>query len=158
MLIATGLVHKLPTIEGITTDEERDFSIRLPENVFCPIRSKEQHIKFNTFMNKHTIKNLLVLGYNVESLEFIYALKREFPDVKLTVLDTERDSQISEHLGPEIEKAIVKEYSSRDVNFFIKIKDEIFYSNKYSAKNLLKDKTVDPKKKGKLFLAKIKGK
>lgn len=109
-------------------------------------------------MNKNTIKSLLVLGYNVESLEFIYALKREFPDVKLTVLDTERDSQISEHLGPEIEKAIVKEYSSRDVNFFIKIKEEIFYSNKFSAKNLLKDKIADPKTKGKLYMAKNKGK
>lgn len=123
MLISTGLVHKFPSIEGITIDEARDLNINLAENVFSPIRSKEQHIKFNTFMNKHTIKSLLVMGYNVESLEFIYALKKEFPDVKVTVLDTEKDSQVSEHLGPEVEKAVLKEYTSRNVDFFIKIRD-----------------------------------
>lgn len=148
LLIATGLVHKFPAIEGLTIDEERDLRINLAENVFSPIRSKEQHIKFNTFMNKHTIKNLLVMGYNVESLEFIYALRKEFPDVKITVLDTQRDSQVSEHVGPEVEKAIIKEYTSRDVNFYIKIKDEIFYSNKFSYKNLMKEQNGElPKKK-----------
>jgi hypothetical protein len=66
--VATGLTQKIPTYEGITIDEERDLNINLPENVFCPLRSKEQHQKLNLFLNTNIVKSLLVMGYSMESL------------------------------------------------------------------------------------------
>jgi hypothetical protein len=134
LLIATGVVQKIPTLESITVNSEKDMKIKLAENVFCPLRSKEQHQKLLTFLNKNSIKHLLVLGYNMESLEFIEALNKEFPDIKTTVIDNEKDSTICEYLGPDIEKAIVKEFTSRGVEFYVKVQDELFFSNKYSAK------------------------
>lgn len=44
----------------------------------------------------------------MESLEFIQALKKEFPDVKVSVIDDLKDSAVSEFIGPELEKSIVK--------------------------------------------------
>lgn len=138
LLVATGVVQKLPTIEGITTDASLDLSINLPENVFCPLRSKEQHLKLHYFLNTNSITRLLVFGYNIESLEFIHALNHEFPDIKVTVIDSRKESAIGEFLGPELEKNLSKEFSSRGVDFFVKIRDELFFSNKFSSKNAKK--------------------
>jgi uncharacterized protein (DUF1697 family) len=68
LLVATGVVQRIPMHESITVDTERDLQIRLAENVFCPVRSKEQHEKLVQFLNKNVIKSLLVMGYNIESL------------------------------------------------------------------------------------------
>ena len=48
----------------------------------------------------HKIEKLLVLGYNMASLEFVHALKQTFPDIKVSVIDTREDSQVSEVIGP----------------------------------------------------------
>ena len=63
----------------------------------------------------HQIEKLLVLGYNIESLEFVHALKQTFPNIKVSVIDTNQDSQVSELLGPELESHIAKEFTSRGV-------------------------------------------
>lgn len=51
------------------------------------------------------------------------------------VIDKERDSPISEFIGPDLEKNIVKEYTSRGVDFYVKIQEDLLFSNKYSFKN-----------------------
>lgn len=38
----------------------------------------------------------------MESLEFVHEIKKEFPDIKLTIIDSQKDSSISELVGPEI--------------------------------------------------------
>jgi len=75
------------------------------------------------FLNLNKIGSLLVMGYNMESLEFIQAVKEEFPDIKLTLIDTQKDSTVTELVGPEVEKKIAGEFSSRGVDIFIKIRD-----------------------------------
>ena len=100
LMVATGLIQKLPAIESVTIKEKLDLRSHLPENVFSPLRSKHQHIKLNKFLNMHKIEKLLVLGYNMESLEFVHALKQTFPDIKVSVIDTREDSQVSEVIGP----------------------------------------------------------
>jgi hypothetical protein len=42
-MIATGVVQKIPIYDSITVNSEKDFHINLADNVFCPLRSKEQH-------------------------------------------------------------------------------------------------------------------
>lgn len=79
-----------------------DVEAGLPENVFCPLRSREQHIMLNKFLNLNKIDSLLIMGYNMESLEFIQAVKEEFPDIKMTVIDTQKDSAVTELVGPEV--------------------------------------------------------
>ena len=138
LLIATGTLQKLPTIEGITTREKLDVDIHLPENVFCPLRSREQHKKLNHFLNLNNINSLLVLGYNMESLEFVHEIKKEFPDIKLTIIDSQKDSSVSELVGPEIEQSIAESFTSRGVDIFIKIRDQLFFSNKFSFRNIKK--------------------
>ena len=68
LLVATGVIQKTAKIEGITVNEKMDLHINLPENVFCPMRSKTQHSKLNKFLNRNIIKSLLVIGHNIESL------------------------------------------------------------------------------------------
>jgi hypothetical protein len=65
----------------------------------------------------------------------VEALHREFPEIKVHVVDTEKDSPIAEYLGPDIEKAIAKEFTSRGVDFYIKVQDELIFSNRFSKKN-----------------------
>lgn len=55
LMVATGLIQRLPSIESITIKEKMDLKTHLPENVFSPLRSKSQHIKLNKFLNKHQI-------------------------------------------------------------------------------------------------------
>lgn len=62
-------------------------------------------------------------------------MNKEFPEIKVQVVDTERDSQIAEYLGPDIEKAIAKEFTSRGTDFYIKVQDELIFSNRFSKKN-----------------------
>ena len=79
-----------------------------------------------------------MLGYNLESLEFVQALKESFPDIKVTVIDTKNESTIEEKFGKDIEKEISKEFTSRGVDFFIKVSEDLMFSNKFSFKNVLK--------------------
>lgn len=53
-----------------------------------------------TFLNKNKIEKLLVLGYNLESLEFVEALNKQFPKIKIQVIDTDKDSPVGQHFGP----------------------------------------------------------
>ena len=134
LLVATGVVQKVPAFESITVNSDKDNKIRLAENVFCPLRSKEQHQKLVSFLNRNPVRHLLVLGYNMESLEFVDALHREFPEVKVTVIDNEKDSAVAEIFGPDVEKALAKEFTSRGVEFYIKVQEDLIFSNRYSYK------------------------
>jgi hypothetical protein len=54
------------------------------------------------------------------------------------IVDSEKDSAVSEYLGPDIEKAITKEFTQRGIDLYIKVQDELIFSNKFSKKKTSK--------------------
>lgn len=59
----------------------------LPINVFAPFYHKKEHIRMLKFFNQKQIDNLLVVGMNAESLEFVEAFMKEFPKTKVKIMD-----------------------------------------------------------------------
>lgn len=45
---------------------------------------------------------MLVMGMNVESLEFIEALNKEFPNINVKVVDVNKENSMTETYGPDI--------------------------------------------------------
>lgn len=142
ILIAEGCLPKMPRMNGIThkmlVDMNADpkLSIEemekydLPPNVFAPFLDKKEHLKMHQFLYENKVNTLLVMGMNVESLEFCEAFIKEFPTVKVKVVDFNKQNSLTEMLGPDIGDLIVKEYTKRGVEFYVKIQDEPVCSNK----------------------------
>lgn len=89
-------------------------------NVFAPHCNKNEHKRMLKYLNMYPVRNMFVLGLNVESLEFIAEMYREFPEVKIKVMDFNKDNSVNEMFGPEIGAEIVKEFVDRGVEFFVK--------------------------------------
>lgn len=47
------------------------------------------------YLNMYPVRNMFVLGLNVESLEFIAEMYREFPEVKIKVMDFNKENSVN---------------------------------------------------------------
>jgi hypothetical protein len=54
------------------------------------------------------IKNLTVFGLNMESLETISTIRREYPKVNITVIDDNIESYIQVKYGEEVAKSLIQ--------------------------------------------------
>lgn len=72
---------------------------------------------------------MIVLGLNIESLEFVEAMRKEFPKVNVKVMDINNDSTLTQTYGPDITKEILQEYVRNGVQFYIKITNIPTFSN-----------------------------
>jgi hypothetical protein len=71
----------------------------MADNVFVPFRNKAQHMKMLKFLNTHNVKNMIVFGLDQYTLEFLQAFRLQFPDVKVKVIDVERENKVFEMYG-----------------------------------------------------------
>jgi len=67
------------------------------------------------FLNKHTVKNMIVFGLDQYTLEFLQSFRNSFPDVHIKVIDVERENRLFEIYGEELAKKILSEYSKRNM-------------------------------------------
>jgi len=51
------------------------------------------------FLNKHTVKNMIVFGLDQYTLEFLQSVRNNFPDVHVKVIDVERENKLFEIYG-----------------------------------------------------------
>ncbi len=72
------------------------------------------------FLNSKDVKSMIVLGLDHYTLEFLGSLKKQFPDIKVTVVDLQ-SPRLYEEWGENLTKSIVKQYSSRGIDFYIDI-------------------------------------
>ena len=54
------------------------------------------------------IKNLTVFGLNMESLEFVSTVRREYPKVKITLIDDNKEPIIKEKYGEKVMLGLIK--------------------------------------------------
>mgnify|MGYP003691817955 CR=1 FL=1 len=101
LLVSQKAYQAYPVIPGLTKTSEK-----LP-NVFTPYKDLEEHERLIQFLNYHDVKSLSVLGMNAESLEFVEAVNRSFPEIKVNILDFNQKSMITEQYGPGIFVALV---------------------------------------------------
>lgn len=72
------------------------------------METREDHRKLRDALESKKIKNLSVVGMNMESLELISTIRREFPKVRITVVDDNRESALACKYGKEVEQALIK--------------------------------------------------
>ena len=90
----------------------------LPD-VFAPYYNKREHLRLMKYLNMYDVKKMIVMGLNIESLQFIQAINKEFPNVGIKVMDFNRDNTVVEMLGPDIGDEILKEYMKRGNQFYV---------------------------------------
>ncbi len=73
----------------------------------CILKNRQDH---ETILRelKHGAKKVTVLGANMESLEFVSTLRREFPKVTITVVDDNRESVIQQQYGKQVADSILQ--------------------------------------------------
>lgn len=71
------------------------------------------------YLNMYDVKKMIVMGLNIESLQFIQAINKEFPNVGIKVMDFNRDNTVVEMLGSDIGDEILKEYMKRGNQFYV---------------------------------------
>lgn len=104
-MIATDVLPVSYKLDGLNTTETGQ--PLLADNVFMPFRNKVQHLKMIKFLNKYSVKNLIVFGLDQYTLEFLQSLRKEFPDIHVKVVDVERENKIFEIYGEELGKNIL---------------------------------------------------
>ena len=57
---------------------------------------------------KRGIKKVTVLGANLESLELVSTIRREYPKVHITVIDENRENYLETQLGKEVAKSLIQ--------------------------------------------------
>jgi hypothetical protein len=71
----------------------------------CVLNNRQDHEAITREL-KRGIKKVTVVGANMESLEFVSTLRREFPKVKITVVDDNRESVVQQQYGKEVSDSI----------------------------------------------------
>jgi hypothetical protein len=54
------------------------------------------------------VKRVAVLGANLESLELISTLRREYPKIHITVIDENRESALETQLGKDVANSLIQ--------------------------------------------------
>lgn len=96
MLVATGaskLFRRIPGTEGA-------------KNI-AMLRNRQDHENIHREL-KRGIKKVTVLGVNMESLEFVSTLRREFPKVHITVIDDNREHIVQHQYGKQVADSLIQ--------------------------------------------------
>ena len=96
MLIATGVTKLYRQIPGA----ENMKNIRILKNL-------DDHQAILREL-KRGIKKVSIVGLNMESLEFVSTLRREFPKVHISVIDDNRETVIQQQYGKKVADSIIK--------------------------------------------------
>lgn len=57
---------------------------------------------------KSGVKKMVVFGANMESLEIVSTIRREFPKIHITVVDDNRETSIEHQYGKEVTKSLIQ--------------------------------------------------
>ncbi|CAD8050095.1 unnamed protein product [Paramecium sonneborni] len=140
ILIATGTDPVHPTIKGIENQ---------PVFYFNSLDSHQQL--------KEKLKNindLSIIGINTMSLEVAQTIRKEYPNIKINVIDPNEESQFQVQYGPELANLVLDLHVEKGINVYenIKIKkiekDSIIFKGKKKLKSdavILFPSTVAPK-------------
>jgi nitrite reductase/ring-hydroxylating ferredoxin subunit len=94
LIVATGVTKRPRKIEN---DEKRNISF---------LENRVDHV--NLRYRLKNIKRLTVMGLNMESLELVTTLRREYPKLHITVIDDNSETMIQLKYGPQIAKNLIQ--------------------------------------------------
>jgi hypothetical protein len=72
------------------------------------LHSRLDHEHMAREFNRGDIKNVTVLGANLESLELVSTLRREYPRIKFTVIDENRETSLETQLGKDVATSLIQ--------------------------------------------------
>lgn len=75
-------------------------------NIF-QVHNKLDHESFLRELKKGVGK-IAVLGANLESLELVSTLRREYPKIEITVIDENRESVLDNKFGKDVAKSLIQ--------------------------------------------------
>ena len=96
MLVATGVSKLFRNIPG--SKELKNIAM---------LNNRQDHQEIYRELKKG-IKRVAVLGLNMQSLEFVSTLRREFPKVHITVIDDNREHFIQQQYGKSVSDSIIQ--------------------------------------------------
>lgn len=96
MLVATGETKLFRNIEG--SDKMKNITL---------FNNKQDHENVLREL-KRGVKKVTVVGANMDSLEFVSTLRREFPKVHISVVDENRESVVHQQYGKSVADSIVQ--------------------------------------------------
>lgn len=96
MLVATGVSKMFRNIEGATG--MKNISL---------FNTKQDHENILREL-KRGVKKVTIVGANMDSLEFVSSMRREFPKVHISVLDENRESVVHQQYGKSVADSLVQ--------------------------------------------------
>lgn len=57
---------------------------------------------------KNGVKKIAVMGLNMESLETVSTIRREFPKIHITVIDDSRENMIEQQYGKDVAQSLIQ--------------------------------------------------
>lgn len=57
---------------------------------------------------KRGIKKMTVLGVNMESLELVSTIRREYPKIHITVIDENRETYLDVQFGKDVSNSLIQ--------------------------------------------------
>lgn len=83
------------------------------------LQSMNDHRQLKNYLENGKVKQLTVHGLNMESLEVVSTIRREYPKVKVTVVDDNPENILIERYGDSIAKSLIGAHKQRGVDFVL---------------------------------------
>jgi apoptosis-inducing factor 3 len=82
-------------------------------------QSMNDHKQLRNYLEKGKVKHLTVHGLNMESLEVVSTIRREYPKVNVTVVDDNPENILLERYGDNISNSLIGAHQQRGVEFIL---------------------------------------
>ena len=82
-------------------------------------QSMNDHRQLKTYLESSKVKHLTIHGLNMESLEVVSTIRREYPKVRITVVDDNPENILIERYGETISKSLIGAHKQRGVEFVL---------------------------------------
>ncbi|KAL4438557.1 hypothetical protein ABPG74_015455 [Tetrahymena malaccensis] len=107
LIIATGVKPEVRNINGIQEKDNVSFLYNL-----------DHHKKVKQYLEK--AKTITILGNNMRAMECVSTIRREYPHIKIYVIDENEDPVIKTEFGEEIYKKVIDTALDNKVKFVMR--------------------------------------
>lgn len=81
------------------------------------LENRYDHLKLRSALK--SIKKLTVVGLNMESLQFMTTIRREYPKIHITCVDDNRENILIEKYGKEVSNSLINMQKNRGIDFIL---------------------------------------
>lgn len=81
------------------------------------IRTVDEHKRFREFLESGKAKKITIFGMNPDSYEMVSTLRREYPELELSVVSSDKQSWTKTSYGHQVSSALKSMHENRGVRF-----------------------------------------